>query len=403
MSLKIITNNWQIKLVTLIVAVSMWVFAASSATNVAKFPSAIPIKTINLSPGMVALYDQKEAKIEIAAEPSVWKKLSVESFTAFIDLTGLSTGTHDVPVNIATNVSDVQIISKNPSSLVVTIEPSMEKEVPVVAKVSGNAAENMIAGDINFNPATVKISGPKSIVDGVSQATAEIILAGEAENFSKTVKPLALDNKNQAIETINFVPQSVVAEIKIVKAGNVKNLGIKVATSGAPAAGYWVSGISTNPATVSIVGAPEVVRGMTSISTQPIDLNGVSKTFSTQAKLDIPVGVKIDGNTSSVTVAVTISASVVGKQLSLPIKTKNLKTGLSISSITPQTVEVIISGAAEAVSGASADNISIYLDLSPANPGSNNLSITNGSFILPAGVSVNSFQPESVAVVLQPS
>ncbi|OIN89111.1 hypothetical protein AUJ40_02390 [Candidatus Berkelbacteria bacterium CG1_02_42_45] len=397
MSIKIITNNWHIKLLALLVAISMWVYAASSETSVAKFPSTIPIKQINLSPGLIAVYDQKEVKIEIAAEPGTWKQLSTESFTAYIDLTGLSVGTHDIPLNVTTLVSGLQIVSKDPSSVVVTIEPSLEKEIPVVVRLSGNAAENMVAGDVIFNPSTVKVSGPKSIIEGISQATAEIILSGEAETFSKSVKIVALDSQGKPIEYANFLPQTVSAEVRIVKAGNVKNVGIKVVTTGNPEVGYYISSVSTNPSLIAIVGTPEVVRALSSVSTQPIDIGNASSTINTSAKLSFPVGVQSVDNISSVNVIINFSQQAITKPLTIPVKTKNLPTNLKIS---PQTVDIVISGALDLIRGISSDNISLYLDLSSASAGST-ISIQNGDFVLPAGVTLVSFQPTSVTIVLQ--
>ena len=398
MSLKILTNNWQVKLLAFLVATAMWVYAASSATNIAKFPAPIPIRTINLTPGLVALYDQKEVKIEVAADPTVWKKLSADSFTAYIDLSGYAPGSYNLPVNVATQVSDLQIISKNPSSLVVTIEQSEEKDVSVVAKISGNPAENMIAGEVTFDPATVKISGPKSIIEGISQMQAEIVLSGESTDFSKSMKPLALDSQGKIIEIINVLPPSVVANVKIVKAGNIKSVGIKVVTSGAPANGFYVSSISATPAVVSIIGTPETIRSLTSISTVAIDISGASKTIATQAKLNLPLGVRADGDISTVSTTINFAEVTVSKPLTIPLKTKNLPANMKILSNSPQTVDIVASGPASVISDLNSESIFLFLDLKNAISGANSITISADDFVLPSGVTIVSFQPQSITV-----
>jgi YbbR domain-containing protein len=401
MIFKSLLNNWHIKLFALLVALGMWAYAASSETSVAKFPSAIPIKQINLTPGYVAVYDQKEVKIEIAAEPGTWNKLSAESFTSYIDLNGLSVGTHDIPVNVTTLITGVQIISKTPSTMVVTIEPSSEKNVPIVAKVSGNAAENMISGDITFSPNSVKISGPKSVVDGISQITAEIVLSGEGDNFSKSVKLVALDNKNEPIQFVSISPATVNADVKIVRAGNVKNIGIKVITNGSPASGYFVSSISTNPSVVSVLGAPDTIRTITSVSTQPMDIANITKNITANVKLVVPNGVRIDGDVTSISVTISLSSQPSLRTITIPVKTKNIPSGLRLSSISPQTVDVVISGLPDAVNNLATENASLVVDLSSAASGSNQISISNGNFSLPTGVSVASFSPSIIQIILQ--
>ena len=402
MNLQFFTHNWHIKLAVFLISIGMWIYAASTVTTVAKFPSGIPIKIINLTPGMVAIYDQKEVGVQIAAEPAVWQNLTTESFTAFIDLNGRSVGTYSIPLNVTTTVSGVQIISKNPSVLVVSIEPSLEKEVPVTAKISGNAAENMTAGDVTFDPATVKISGPKSIIDGINQVMASLVLSGEAGDFSKAAKVEALGSDGAPVNFVNYLPAQVTANVKIVKAGNVKNLGIKVLTSGTPASGLYVSSVSTNPSILNAIGSADALRQLTAISTQPISIDGISKNLTTRVSLDIPSGIKIDGNISSVSVTINLSSAPLSRTITIPIKTKNLPAGLKISSISPQTVDVVVTGPSDLINGLSTDTISLVLDLSSANSGSNSINIANADFALPAGISISNFQPQSATIVLSP-
>ena len=395
----IITNNWKIKFMTLLVASSMWFYAASIETNVAKFPSSIPIGVVNLTPGYVAIFDQKELEIEIAADATVWQKLSVSSFTAFIDLNGFSSGTYEIPINVTTQIADLSIISKNPNIIVVTIEPAVEKEVPVVAKVSGDAAENMVSGEITFDPANVKISGPESIVSGISQATAEIVLGGESQDFSKAVKLTALDNKNQPLENISFSPGSVIANIQIVRAGNVKNVGVKVVTVGLPANGFFVSSVSTDPAIISISGVPNVVRTISSVSTSVINISGANRTINTTASVSTPNGIRIDGG-SNILVTIVISPIATQKPLSVPINFINMPAGLKIASVSSQFIDIVISGQANIIESTNVDDITLNVDLSGAKAAENSVLILSSNFSLPSGISISSISPTSITVNL---
>jgi len=384
-----------------IIAAGMWVYAASSETSIAKFPTPIPIKVINLSPNLVAVYDQKKVKIEIATESVNLKKISAQSFSAYIDLEGLTVGTHEVSLSVTTQLSGVSIISKDPSMLIVTVEPSMEKDVSVVEKIDGNAAENMVVGNVVFSPATVKVSGPKSIVEGVSQAMAEIVLSGESESFSKSVELVIFDNKNQPIEYTTILPASVAVEINIVRAGNVKNVGIKVVTSGTPASGYYVSSVATTPAIISVIGTAESLHLITSIPTQAIDLANSSKTISAQARLAVPIGVRIDGSLSTVSVTISLSSQSISKTISVAVKTKNIPNGLVVTSINPQTLEAVVSGSAKAINSLTQNSILLFCDLAGSVTGSKNLSISADNFSLPDGISLISFLPMSITIVLE--
>ncbi len=395
--LKIIINNWPIKLLAIVAAIGLWVYAASVKISVAAFPNEIPVKALNLTPGYVAIFDQNTVGINISADSTTWNKLSTDSFDAYIDLNGFSVGTYQLPINVTTSIAGVSIVTKNPTKATVTIEPSVSKDLQVVAKISGVAETNKIAGDVVFDPAIVRVNGPKSVVDGIGQASAKITLTGEGSDFSKTITVSAENQDGIEIKNIYFSPPSVTAKVKIVSAGNVKNLGVAVATSGVPASGYTISSISTSPAAVSVIGAADSIRNLVSISTDPVNLSNQNKTIITTANLVFPLGVLSNG-VSSVTVTITISSQILTKILTIPIKTTNLSSGLSISSISPSTVDITVSGSADAISGLSSGNISLILDMSSASAGSHNYQIVSGDFSLPSGINLINFSPGAVTV-----
>ena len=398
--ISLITNNWHIKLLAILVSLFLWMYAASVRTSVRNFPAEIPISGINLTPGFVAILEKDSVSVSISAEAGTWAKLSTSSFSAYVDLSGLSPGTHSVEVNVATQVSGVSIVSKNPSVMTVTIEPAVEKDVPVVAKISGDAAENMIAGNVAFTPNTVKLSGPRSIVDGISQATGEIVLSGERDSFAKDVILVALDSKGNRIRSISFLPKSVNADVSIDNASNVKNLGLRVVTKGSLAPGYAIASITTNPSSVSVYGSAEGIRTITSVPTVPIDITNLSKTITINSQLTLPVGVRTDGSLS-VSVTLNITQDRATKYFEIPVLTQNLKPGLRVASVVPQLVEVQVSGPAEAIASLTQSQINISVDLAAYGKGNNRIILSGSNFSAPEGVLLISYSTQEIAVLIE--
>ncbi|MEI6144671.1 MAG: CdaR family protein [Candidatus Berkelbacteria bacterium] len=365
--------------------------------SIANFPNDIPVKALNLTPGYVAILDQDSIKISVSAYPGTWNKLSTDSFAAFVDLNGFTVGTYQLPINVTTSVSGVSIISKKPTRATVTIEPSISKDIPVVAKISGDAAQNMIAGSAVFDPSTVRVTGPKSAVDGISQAAASITLTGESSDFSKSITVEALGQKGEAIKNVSFAPSTVQASIKIVSAGNVKNLGVSVITSGTIADGYAISSITTNPPTISVIGAADAIRVLGSISTSPVNINNINKTLTVNANLVFPVGVGANG-VSSVSVTITVTNQTLSKTLTVPVSVINLPAGLAVSSISPASVSTVVSGQIDLINSLSPSSISLTIDLSSASTGSHQYQISAGNFSLPAGASLVNFTSAVVTI-----
>jgi len=398
--ISIFSKNWQIKILAILVSLFLWMYAATVETSVKNFPAEIPVSAINLTPGYVAILEKDTVSISISAETGTWGKLSSSSFSAYVDLAGLTPGTHSVAINVATQVSGVSIVSKNPSVMNLTIEPAIEKDVPVTAKIVGSAAENMVAGEVIFSPDVVKLSGPQSLIDGIGQATAEIVLNGERESFSKSVILSAEDSKGNKIRNITFVPKTVSAQVLIVAASNVKSLGIKVVTAGSLAPGYSISSITTDPSSVTIYGSTEAVRLMNSVPTQVVNISGLSKSLSANTGLSLPLGVKVDGN-PEIKITIVVVKDLSAKSVSVPISSKNLAPGLRISSITPSAVDIIVSGPAEKIANLSALDLLITLDLSGYGTGTANFTLDNNNFSGPAGIVLLSISSPEVSISIE--
>lgn len=395
----LITNNLGIKILALFIAFGMWVFVAASANNIAKFPGSIPVKAVNLNPSLVAIYDTKEVSIKLSAESSTWSQLSSDDFTAFMDLSGLSAGTYDIKVTVSANQQGVQIVEVSPDTIMVRVETIEQKEVPINAVISGQAADGRTAGNVDFTPEKAVISGPKSVIDTIGNVSAEITLAGESDNFSRTVSIRALNDKGEAISNVTISPSEAAAEIKIVKAGNNKTVGVKVVTSGFPASGYYISNIVSEPSTIDIIGEDSALRQVQSIETQSIDVTNLSEVLVKSVALNLPSGVSLQKDVNQkIKVTISFAGSSVTKEIIPNITTSNLAPGLKVASFTPSSIKVIVSGPANILSNLSSNDVVLNLDLTGKSTGTVGIDITKAMFSLPDGASLVSFLPSSISV-----
>jgi len=85
--IKLLTKNLWIKLFCLLAAILLWVYVAAGQSAVGKFPGNIEIRAINVPSGLVAIFDNQSVEIKIMADSATWRKLSADSFTAYVDLT----------------------------------------------------------------------------------------------------------------------------------------------------------------------------------------------------------------------------------------------------------------------------------------------------------------------------
>ncbi|HEX8119491.1 MAG TPA: YbbR-like domain-containing protein, partial [Pyrinomonadaceae bacterium] len=78
----------------------------------------------------------------------------------------------------------VRIVSINPRSIALHLEPLVEREVPVEARFEGAPPAGFARGDVQVTPPSVRVRGPASHVGAVERAFTETIsLAGQRETL----------------------------------------------------------------------------------------------------------------------------------------------------------------------------------------------------------------------------
>lgn len=398
---KIFTKNIGIKIFCIILATALWIYIAVGQNTIAKYPGSISIKAINVPSGLVAIYDTKTVDIKIMAEPAVWSKLSSDSFSAYIDLSGHNEGTYELPVNVVSSTSGVDIVEKSPNKIIVSLETVITKEIPISNKIEGSAAEGLVAGNIDLKPTITMIRGPKSIVNNITEATALIKLNGESEKFTKKIALSALDEQGENIDTVTFDPAEVTATVAVVKASNNKTVGVKVKTTGSPKTGYFVSNITVLPNTIDITGSASLLADITYVETGAIDITNQSTDIEKDVVLSVKNGLALQvGSPAKVHVKITFAKNAVTKDIIATILPINLDTNYQVTTYNPSQITVICSGSLDIISSLKSSDIVLNLDFSGKSlSGSTiNFNLTSGNIKTPAGIDIISIVPSSINV-----
>jgi len=133
------------------------------------------------------------------------------------------------------------------------------------------------------------------------------------------------------------------------------------------------------------------------VETDPLDLNGASADIETRLTLNLPLGVTLVGE-QNVLVQVGIAA-IQGSLIltNLPVEINNLSSGLDWH-ISPDKVNVILSGPLPALNTLVPADVHVIIDTKGLTPGTYQLTPTIQLLI--EGVTVESILPETVEVVI---
>jgi YbbR domain-containing protein len=106
------------------------------------FDQPIPVAVENQPPSTsLAEGWQQEVRIRLRAPQSVWNQLSVDDFTAVLDLSPnlnpLEPGQYDVEVQVFVDVEPADLLQIEPHFVRIELEAITERSVPVNIEVSG--------------------------------------------------------------------------------------------------------------------------------------------------------------------------------------------------------------------------------------------------------------------------
>ena len=391
-------------LLALALALMVWSIATTEGNPLRDdlFPEeGLPIEVVNIPAGHV-LFEPitQRAKARIRGPQSAWPGLDASQFRAFVDLSGLTSGIHEVPVQIQCpqcSEHRVQVLGAVPEKISVRLEEYLEKEVDVFIEILDNPALGYTYRPPIVTPRKVKVSGPRSQVEQVNRVVGRVFLQEAKDDVERQVSVVPQDHRNRLVAKVEVSPSIVAVRVPIEERRGYKEVSVTVVTKGTPAVGYYISNLTVTPSRLTIFGTPVLLEQAPGfLETEPIDVTGARETIEREVGLVVPEGVSILGDRQTVTARVEISPIRSGQTLQLPLTPRGLRPDLR-ASLSPDTVQVILSGPLPDLEALKPGDVQAILDLSGLTPGTHKLTPI---IIKPASLKAESIVPDEVEVVI---
>ncbi len=163
-----IINNIGLKLLSLLIAVLLWL--AIAREPVAEVAIAVPIEFHNV-PDNLELSSETIPQVQVRARgpAGIVHGLGTSDVHAVIDLNGANPQekTYDLDLKRIRVPRDVQVIQVIPSQVRISFDRRATKQVEVRPRVVGASAPGFRMQDVKVDPPTVTIAGPQKRVDSV--------------------------------------------------------------------------------------------------------------------------------------------------------------------------------------------------------------------------------------------
>lgn len=400
-------RNLRTFLWSLLLALAVWLAAVTAADpdQVRVYPSPVKIEVVGQDPGLIvdtAL--PREVNLTLRAPQSVWNQLTArpDSIRAVLDLSGLSAGVHTLSVQIQVAERPVRIVSANPSSVTVEMEPLITKTLPLQSTVTGQPAIGFQPGELTVDPKQVVLAGPQSLVARVTRVLVTVNITGIREGLDQSADIQALDQNNVRVTNVTIQPAVAHVTLPVTRQGGFRDLAVKVIVRGQVASGYRLDSISVSPPVVTVYSSnPDLVNALPGVvETQPLDLQSAKDNVTLRVPLNLPGGVSAVGEQT-----VVIQAGISPIQSSLTLSGQRVEvTGLPpdlTAQVSPATMDVILSGPLPVLNSLSRQDVHVTVDVQGMAAGSYQLTPTVQ--VLAANVTVESLLPGTVEVILGPA
>lgn len=294
--------------------------------------------------------------------------LSASDVKAVIDVSLISstgTLTQYYTLTYPDNVNEdaVSLVSSNPQTISFDVTKMSSKSVPVEAKFVGSTAENYIAGEVEFEPKTIKVSGPESMLEKIDHIYAE--MGGDDLTMTRTAEiPIVLidkDGNTMESEGLEFDVPTVTVTIPI---SMMKEVPLYVQCVYGAGATEENTVISIEPNKIMISGDTEIVSGINRIDLATIDLTDFSLTHQDTYLIPLPNGVENVTGVAQADVKIEITGVDTKVFTVTNISTRNLPSGYTLEEITTQSLEVRIRAPQDVLDQLQPSNLSAVADLS---------------------------------------
>ncbi len=389
----------------------VWVAAIREADPIVTrtFPQRVPVKIIPPRANLFVVDQDSlptDVQVSIRAPQSVWQNLTLSRIRATLDLSAYDAGLHDVPIQVELLEKRAVVHTVIPADVGVELDPLAEKTLPVTVDVLDAPAQGYFNRAAIASPDTVTVKGAAAAVQQVATVLAQVSIDNSKETVKKVILLSPRDSNGNIVLEVTLDPAESLITVPIEQRFGYRDVSVKADVQGQPASGYWVSSISVDPATVTLVGGPSVLKDVAGfIETAPIDITGATADVVRRVPLNLPPGasVVIDGTENSdtgrsVLVTVGVSALTGGRTVQVGLTVQGVRQDLQWSAA-PDTVEIILSGPLPILQDLKPDDITAIVDVFGLSSGVYRL---QPEILHPDGVVVSSLLPDTVEITLSP-
>jgi YbbR domain-containing protein len=181
-----LVKDWKLKLVSLVLALGLWLILVPAEKMYSEKSLTIPLETRNIPAGL-EIVEKLTATIDVTlrAPNRLLNEIGPSGLVARIDLDRATVLQQEYPLNnsMITVPPDAEVVKITPNKVTIKLERTAEATLDLHPTVRGKAAPGFRITRTEIEPSSVRVRGPESRVRGKEAATtAPVDVSGLTES-----------------------------------------------------------------------------------------------------------------------------------------------------------------------------------------------------------------------------
>jgi YbbR domain-containing protein len=385
----LVLRNWPLKVGALLLSILLYAGLVYSGSFTEQQVTGVPIRAVN-QPLNTYLLTGELGTVDVGyrASAGAAATVTISTFSASVDLAAYDMTQAGepqlLPVEVRSLDDEVEVLHWAPLEVSVILDRLGVRTIRVVVD-RGEVPTGLEIGSPNVMPTTVQAQGPESRLRLVTHALARVRIDPSGIDVSEQVDLVPVDVDGEPVSAVELSPSTASIEIEVSTAETSKTVPVAPDLEGTLPPGLTLSSITSDPATVTLFGPPEVLAGVVSVATEPIDLGTVTADGVIDATLVLPEDTRLAGDAEpSVALTITVQTELASRTILAGPVCQNVGAGLTCQPQSGQ-IPVTVGGTRAAIAALTPAQVIPILNMAGLGEGNHQVTPT---VTLPAGITL---------------
>ena len=279
-------ENLMARIISLLVACSLWVYVMMEQNPIVERYYSVNLEKRNLAASVEAYGMPGAVNVQVRASRMVLDDKSKREIQAYVDFSGTNIGSYKLPIHV--EFKNGEVLSVNPKEVNVHVDAIQEQEVPVIIRVVDNSDEDLTIRNEGAEIGKALIKGPSSSLERVAEVIAPVDISTHREDFQAHCSLLAVDANSVAVEDVSIVPETLEADVSIVRKLLTVDLPVEVNYIGELPQGMDVAAIVHEPQSITVTASPSALKNVKLLHTLPVDIARIVKGEQVSTNVILP-------------------------------------------------------------------------------------------------------------------